>query len=313
MKDVDILATHIFEPGTFAGLDSAFTLHRLWEAKDHDAFLAEIGDRIRGMATGFATGAPASLIDKLPRLEIIANFGVGYEKVDVEHARRKGIRVTNTPDVLTEEVADLALALWLSVSRRLPAAERYLRAGKWLLGSFPLATSIERRKVGILGMGRIGQAIARRAQLFEAEIRYFQPRPRAEVTFPHIADPVALAGWADVLFVATPGGEKTRGLVDRTIIDALGAKGTLINIARGSVVDETALVAALVEGRLGAAGLDVFAAEPRVPEALLGLENVVLLPHVGSATVETRRAMGQLVIDNLVAYFSGRPLLTPIV
>ena len=312
MKDIEVLATVPFEPNAIAGLETAYRLHRLWGAEDKDRLMTEIGPRIRGLATGFSVGAPAALIDRLPKLEIIANFGVGYEKVDVAHARSKGIPVTNTPDVLTEDVADLAIALWLMTSRRLGAAERYLRAGKWPGGAFPLATSTEGRKVGILGMGRIGQAIANRALHFNATIRYSQPRPKPGVDFPHIADPATLAAWADVLFIATPGGEATRNLVDMRVIEALGPEGMLINIARGSVVDEPALVLALVEGRLGAAGLDVFADEPRAPEALFGLDNVVLLPHVGSATVETRRAMGQLVLDNLAAHFAGRPLLTPV-
>ena len=312
MTAIEVLATVPFEPNAIAGLDAAYKLHRLWDAADRDAFLAEIAPRVRGMATGFSVGAPAQLIDRFPKLEIIANFGVGYEKVDVGHARQKGIAVTNTPDVLTDEVADLAIALWLMTSRRLGAAERYLRAGKWPQGSFPLAHSIEKRRVGILGMGRIGQAIARRALLFGADIRYSQPRPKAGVDFQHEPDPVALAAWAEVLIVATPGGAATKGLVDERVIAALGTKGTLINIARGSVVDEPALVRALTEGRLGSAGLDVFADEPKVPDALIGLDNVVLLPHVASATVETRRAMGQLVLDNLAAHFAGRPLLTPV-
>ena len=310
--EIEILVTAPFEPALVAGLDSAYRLHRLWEAEDSEAFLDTVGPRIRGLASGYSIGAPATLIDRLPKLEIIANFGVGYEKVDVDHARRKGIRVTNTPDVLTEDVADLAIALWLAVARRIPAAERFLRGGKWPAGAFPLAASVQRRRVGILGMGRIGQAIARRAQLFNAEIRYSQPRRRPEVAFAHEPDPVTLAAWCEVLFIATPGGDATRALVDSRVLEALGPKGILINIARGSVVDETALVSALTEGRLGAAGLDVFAGEPHVPEALLSLDNVVLLPHVGSATVETRRAMGQLVFDNLAAYFAGRPLLTPV-
>lgn len=309
---IEVLATVPFEPNAIAGLDAAYRTHRLWEAADRDAFLSEIAPRVRGMATGFAIGAPAALIDRLPKLEIIAHFGVGYERVDVGHARKKGIAVTNTPDVLTDDVADLAIALWLMTSRRLGAAERYLRAGKWQGGAFPLAESIQRRRVGILGMGRIGQAIARRARLFGAEIRYAQPRAKAGVDFPYEPDPAALAAWADALFVATPGGEATKGLVDTRVLEALGPKGTLINIARGSVVDEPALVRALVSGRLGGAGLDVFADEPHVPEALQGLDNVVLLPHVGSATHETRRAMGQLVLDNLAAHFAGRPLLTPV-
>jgi len=312
VKEIEVLATQPLEPTTFERLKSTYTLHRLWEAEDADRMLGQIGGRVRGLATGYGVGAPASLIDRLPKLEIIANFGVGYEKVDIAHARSRGIRVTNTPDVLTEDVADLAIALWLAVARRIVAADRFVRRGQWREAGFPLASSAQSRRVGILGMGRIGQAIARRAAAFGAEIRYSQPRRRPEVAYPHEADPVALAAWSDILIVATPGGETTRGLVDRRVLDALGAKGVLINIARGSVVDEPALVAALVEGRLGAAGLDVFVDEPNVPAALFDMENVVLLPHVGSATVETRRAMGQLVLDNLEAHFAGRPLLTPV-
>jgi hydroxypyruvate reductase len=307
-----VLTTQPPEPTTFELLKSTYTLHCLWEAEDRDRMLDEIGPRIRGLATGYVVGAPASLIDRLPNLEIIANYGVGYEKVDVAHARSRNIRVTNTPDVLTEDVADLAIALWLATSRRIAAADRFVRRGKWREGAFPLASSAQWRRVGILGMGRIGRAITRRAEAFGAEIRYSQPRSHAGIAYPYEPDLVVLAGWSDILFVATPGGDATRGLVDRHVLDALGPKGTLINIARGSVVDEPALVAALAEGRLGAAGLDVFVDEPNVPQALLGMENVVLLPHVGSATVETRRAMGQLVLDNLEAHFAGRPLLTPV-
>lgn len=314
MKDIAVLVTHPLEPTTFSLLDSTYHLHRLWEAESADALLDEVGPQIRGMATGYAVGAPAGLIDRLPKLEIIANFGVGYDKVDVEHARRRGIRVTNTPDVLTEDVADLAIALWLAVSRRIAASDRFVREGRWRDGAFPLAASVQRRRVGILGMGRIGRAIARRAEMFSAEIRYSQPRRHTDIAYVHEPDPVALARWSDILFVATPGGDATERLVDARMLDARGPQGTLINIARGSVVDEPALVAALVDGRLGAAGLDVFIDEPNAPAALLRMEmeNVVLLPHVGSATVETRRAMGQLVLDNLAAHFAGRPLLTPV-
>jgi lactate dehydrogenase-like 2-hydroxyacid dehydrogenase len=219
--------------------------------------------------------------------------------------------VTNTPDVLTEDVADTALALMLATIRRIVVADRYVRAGSWLKGAMPLTDSPQGKTVGIIGLGRIGRAIARRCEAFHLKVAYTGPNPKPDVAYEYFADPVALAVRSDILIAACPGGEATNGIVSRAVIDALGAEGVFVNISRGSVVDEPALVAALTEGRLGGAGLDVFASEPRVPEPLLKLDNVVLLPHVGSATHPTRRAMGQLVIDNLAAFFSGKPLLTP--
>ncbi|HWI84806.1 MAG TPA: 2-hydroxyacid dehydrogenase [Sphingomonas sp.] len=269
-----------------------------------------------GIAAAIAggSGVDAATMDAAPDLRMIALSVVGYDSVDLGHARSKGISVTNTPDVLTDDVADLAIGLMIAVARRLPACDHYVREGRWVReGPPPLARRAGGRKIGVLGLGRIGQAIAARAAAFAVEVGYYSRQPRAEGASYHYANtPLALAAWADVLIVSVAGGAGTAGLVDRAVIEALGPKGTLINIARGSVIDEAAMVAALVDGRLGAAGLDVFADEPHVPEALLGLENVVLLPHQGSATRETRAAMGQLALDNLAAFFAGRPLLTPI-
>ena len=303
---------HPMDAMTQVSLESAYKVHRWWEFSDKEALLAEVGPRIRGMASSYVLPVTARLIDRLPKLEIVSNYGVGFEHIDLEHARRRGVFVTNTPDVLTEDVAGLAVALWLAVYRQVVGGDRFVREGKWAHGFYPLTKSTQGRRVGIFGMGRIGQAIAKRMEPFGAQIAYHQPRPKSGLAYRFEPDLVALAGWAEILFVASPGGEATRNAIDRSVLDALGPDGTLVNIARGSIVDEPALIAALQEGRLGGAGLDVFAAEPSVPSALLGLENVVLLPHVGSGTVETRRAMGQLMVDNLAAHFAGRPLVTPV-
>jgi lactate dehydrogenase-like 2-hydroxyacid dehydrogenase len=294
-------------------LESEFTAHRLWEAADRDAFLRGVADRARGIAVYALHGCPAPVIEALPKLEIIACMGIGVDRVDLTVARARGVRVTNTPDVVTDDTADIALALMLATERRIAQADRFVRRGDWLKGDLPFGRALRNRKLGIVGFGRIGQAIATRAAAFGMQIAYYGPRRKADVPYPYFADPVALAGWAEILIVAAPGGEATRNLVSRAVIDALGPEGTLINIARGSVVDEAALVEALAAGRLGAAGLDVYASEPHVPEALLALENVVLSPHTGSATHDTRRAMGDLTVANLLAHFAGQPLLTPVI
>ena len=259
-------------------------------------------------------GVDATMMDAMPDLRLIAIAGVGYDKTDVAYARAKGIAVTNTPDVLTDDVADLAIGLMIAVARRLPAQDTYVRKGRWEREGAPsLARRASGRRIGVLGLGRIGQTVAARARPFASEIGYFSRHPRPEGADYHYAEsPAALAEWADVMIVTVSGGADTRHLVDRAVIDALGADGTLINVSRGSVVDEQAMVAALVDGRLGFAGLDVFADEPRVPAELLDMPNVVLAPHQGSATRETRRAMSQLALDNLAAFFAGRPLLTPV-
>jgi lactate dehydrogenase-like 2-hydroxyacid dehydrogenase len=254
-----------------------------------------------------------AFIDRLPNLEIIANFGVGYDGIDLAAAAARGIVVTNTPDVLTEEVADTALGLLLMTVRELSAAERHLRAGKWAAsGPYPLSATLRERSVGIAGLGRIGQAIARRLDAMRVPVVYFARTPRRDLPYRHYADLAAMAADVDVLLLVLPGGAATRNLVDAHVLKALGPDGVLINVGRGSVVDEPALIAALAGGVIRAAGLDVYANEPNVPAALMALPNAVLLPHVGSASVFTRDAMGQLVVDNLVAWFeTGKPL-TPV-
>lgn len=250
-------------------------------------------------------------IDQLPQLQIISVFGVGYDGVPIAHCRDCGIRVTNTPDVLTEDVADIATALVLMTSRRLAAAERFTREGQWPRGAFPLAHALRGKTAGILGLGRIGKAIAHRLSAHGLEIAYHGRQPQ-DVPHRYCSSLIELAETSDFLIIACPGGPETKQLIQADILSALGPDGTLINIARGSVVDEGALIQALKSGTIRAAGLDVFENEPHLPAALLSCENVVLLPHVGSATHETRQAMAQLVIDNLTAHFADQPLLTPV-
>jgi hydroxypyruvate reductase len=297
---------------TRQSLEEKFTVHRLWEAPDPTAFLAGIADRVRAVALFAPHGCPAAVIEALPRLEIIASMGVGTDAIDLACARARGVRVTNTPDVVTDDTADTALALLLAVERRIPECDRFVRCGAWRQGEFGFGRALAGRRVGIIGLGRIGLAIARRAAPFGVEIAYQGPRAKPGVPHRYFADPVALAGWSEIVVVACPGGAATRHLVDRAVLDALGPEGTIVNIARGSVIDEAALVAALQAGTLGGAGLDVYADEPNVPAPLLALDNVVLAPHIGSATHQTRRAMGALVIANLDAHFAGRDLPTPV-
>ena len=309
----DILMTGPMYPPTIAELEQAYNVHKYWSAADKDALVGSVAERITAIASSNSGGVNAALMSKLPKLRVIAHFGVGYDTVDVDAARARGVRVTNTPDVLTEEVADLAIALMLATVRRVPQGDRYVREGRWLKGAMALTESCQGGKtLGIIGMGRIGRAIARRAEAMNMKIAYQGPNRKPDLSWRHFPAPVELARESDIVMVACPGGEATRNLVNRTVIDAIGPKGFLVNIARGSVVDEPALIAALKEGRIAGAGLDVFVDEPRVPQALLELDNVVVQPHVASATHLTRKAMGQLVIDNLAAHFAGKPLVTPV-
>ena len=302
----EILVTGRLVPATQAALERLFAVHRLPAAPERQEFLQVHGRDIRGIAA--AAGANAALIAALPQLEIIANFGVGYDWVDVPAAKARGIPVTNTPDVLTEEVADLAMALILDSARQISRADRFVRAGKWLEGNFPLARTVAGRTLGIVGLGRIGTAIGRRAEAFRMQLLWHGPRPKPDAPWPYVADLLEIARLSDFLMVICPLTPATRGLISAAVLAALGPEGTLGNIARGAVVDEAALVAALESGTLGAAALDVFEREPHVPEALFALDNVVLQPHLGSATIETRTAMGQVMIDNLAAHFGGQPL-----
>jgi lactate dehydrogenase-like 2-hydroxyacid dehydrogenase len=299
-------------PDVERGLAPHFTLHRLWQAPDRDAFLAEVGPRITGLAVSHSGGrVDEDLLRHFPALRIVASFGVGYDHIDLPAVTARRLLVTNTPGVLTEEVADLTVGLLLATLRQIPAGERHVRAGLWGKQPFPLSPSLRGRKVGILGLGDIGLATARRLEGFGLEIAYHTRRPR-DVPYTWHESPVALAQAVDVLIVLTPGGDATRHLVDTAVLTALGPDGVLINVARGSVVDTQALIEALQDGTILTAGLDVVEGEPQVPQALLDMEHVVLLPHVGSASVVTRAAMSQLVVDNLVNWqVSGEPL-TPI-
>jgi lactate dehydrogenase-like 2-hydroxyacid dehydrogenase len=264
------------------------------------------------MARTFPSTIGREIIDLLPRIEIISSYGVGYDAVDAVYAAEKGILVTNTPDVLNEEVADTALGLLLMTVRQLGAAERYLRAGKWQTGDFPLTASLRNHTVGICGLGRIGLAIARRLEASRISVAYCNRTRRTDVPFRYYPDVRSLAAEVDTLLLVLPGGAATRNIVDASVLEALGPKGFLVNIGRGSAVDEEALISALAEKRIAGAGLDVFMNEPDIDPRFLELDNVVLLPHVGSASSETRRAMGALVVDNLISWFDhGRPL-TPV-
>ncbi len=276
------------------------------QAKDWDA-------GIRGLVSWARYAVTADMMARLPKLEILAGFGVGYDRFDLTAAKARGIVVTNTPDVLTDDVADLAIGLTIATLRRIVALDRFLRAGRWAGGETPaLARKATGKRLGIVGLGRIGRAIARRAEGFAMPIAYTGPRAYPDVSYRYVADLVALAQDSDVLIVACRADPSTRGMIDAKVLRALGAKGILINIARGSVVDEAALVAALKSGDLGGAGLDVYASEPRGAPELLDLDNVVLLPHIASATQETRQAMADLVIANLESHFAGRGALTPV-
>jgi hydroxypyruvate reductase len=267
-------------------------------------------EQIRAAVGNGGTQFKADFLESLPNLEIISIFGVGYDGVPVAWCRDHGVKVTNTPDVLTEDVADIALALVLMTSRKLIAANHYLHAGGWQHAQFELATKPGGKRAGIFGLGRIGKAIAKRLEAIGMEVGYHGRKPQAGVSMPYFASLMELAEWSDFLIVSSPGGEATRNLVNADVLRALGPNGYLINIARGSVVDEPALIHALQNGVIRAAGLDVFANEPNVPAELLTLENAVLLPHVGSGTHETRRAMANLVVENLRAHFADKPLLT---
>jgi lactate dehydrogenase-like 2-hydroxyacid dehydrogenase len=314
-EKLDVLMVGPVMPLIEQGIERAFTLHKLWEAPDRAAFIAKLAPRLRAMAAGGGKHEPmgADFLGRFPKLEIISSFGVGYDHVDAKWAAAHGIVVTNTPDVLTEEVADTALGLLLCTVRELPQAERHLRAGKWLEGDYPLTRATLRdRTVGMVGLGRIGKAIARRLDAFRVPVVYHSRNPQPGVQYRHYADLVDMARDVDVLMVVTPGGPATKNLIGANVLEALGPDGILINMSRGSVVDEPALIAALEAGRILSAGLDVFANEPRVPAELMARENVVLFPHVGSASVYTRDAMGQLVVDNLLSWAAGKGPLTPV-
>jgi D-3-phosphoglycerate dehydrogenase len=294
-------------------LTERFDVHLYYAAEDKAGLLARHRDSIRAIATKGEVGADAALMDALPKLEIIACYGVGYDLIDVAAARARGIRVTNTPDVLTEEVADMALSLLLAAARRIPAADAWVRDGSWAAkGPMPLTTRVWGKRIGIVGLGRIGKAIARRAEAFGMPIAYSARERKADVAYEWYATPAAMAPHVDVLMVSAAGGAATRGLVDQAAIEALKPGAIFCNVSRGTVVDETALLAALRERRIAAAGLDVFLNEPAIDPEFATFDHVVLAPHAASGTVETRKDMGRLMRENLEAQMDGRPLLTPV-
>ncbi len=309
MPPPDILVTAALPPFLYDPLKADYRCHDYYVASDKPAFLAAQGGRIRGLVQGGHTPTTPELLGALPKLEIISVFGVGYDGVPVDYCRQRGIKVTNTPDVLTDDVADVALALILMTGRNFVGLDRFLRAGGWLERGPALTTKLGGQQVGILGLGRIGKAIAHRVEALGMAVAY-TGRTRQDVPYRFVPDLKTLAAESDFLVVASPGGAATKHLVNADVLAALGKKGIVVNIARGSIIDEAALVAALQAGTIKGAGLDVFADEPRVPPALLAMDNVVLLPHVGSATHETRQAMGDLCKANLDAWFGTGKVLT---
>jgi hydroxypyruvate reductase len=293
-------------------LRERYSVEVLPRGPEAESLLEERGETFEAVVTTARVGVDASLMRRLPGVGAVVHFGVGYDSTDVAEARARGIGVSNTPDVLTDCVADFAVGGMVDVMRGLTAADRFVREGGWRRGGFALTTRIGGKRVGILGLGRIGQAVTRRLAGFNVEVGYHSRNKVVKVPYPYFASPAALAEWCDVLIVTTAGGAATTGLVSGTVLDALGPDGYLVNVSRGTVVDEPVLVDRLVRGRIAGAALDVFVDEPNVPEELLGLENVVLLPHIASGTRETRQAMAQLVLDNLARFLTDGTLLTPV-
>ena len=310
----DVLLIGQKKPVMVKGLEPSVTLHYLVDAKDPDAFLKSIADKVRAIAIAYTSNKiDAAFMQKLPMLEQISSFGVGYDHIDAKWAGEHGIIVTNTPEVLNEEVADTALGLLLCTVREFPKAERFLRAGKWPQAQYPLTkATLRNRTVGMVGMGRIGKAIARRLEAFGVPVVYHSRNPQKGVSYKHYPKLLDMARDVDTLMVIVPGGAATANMINAEVLTALGPKGILINMARGSVVDEPALIAALKDRTIYSAGLDVFAKEPQVPSALVEMDHVVLFPHLGSSTEVTRAAMDQLVADNILAWAAGKPPLTPV-
>jgi lactate dehydrogenase-like 2-hydroxyacid dehydrogenase len=308
----DLLQVSMLPPFLLERLKQEYTVHDFIDPQDPEGLLAEIGPKIRGILAGGMKGPNADLINRLENLEIIASFSVGYDATDVVAAQARGVVVTHTPEVLTGDVADLAMTFILMAPRRIGEAERFLRQGKWLEGRMDLGTTVRGKRLGILGLGRIGKAVARRAEVFGLNIAYYDIKPMGDLPYRSYPSLPELAEASDILLVSCEGGEGTRELVNADVLSALGSDGFLINTARGTIVDQPALIEALREGRLAGAALDVFSDEPNVPAELMAMENVVLTPHIASSTTETRRAMADLVYDNLRAHFTGKPVLTPV-
>lgn len=294
-------------------LKADYNLHCLWSAKNTEAFLSECGPTIRAIGTSGDKGASRELIDRLPKLEIISCYGVGVDAIDLETAKKRGIRVTNTPDVLTGDVADLAIGLALAITRRIPEGDHHVREGHWPAGPMSLVTRFYGKKLGICGFGRIGKTVAHRVSGFDMDVGYFDVQASADHPAKFFSSLTDLAQWCDIMIVTLAGGESTKNLVNKTVLDALGPQGFLVNVSRGTTIDETALLAALDTRAIAGAALDVFWNEPNIDSRFMALPNVVLQPHHASGTIETRKTMGQLVRDNLAAHFAGKALLTPVI
>jgi len=307
---IDILQTGKLLASCEAALAERYTVHKLHEQADKAAWLAANGARIRGIASSYVS---ADLIAALPNLEVIASFGVGYDGIDTQAARARNIRVANTPDVLNDAVAEMTIGLMIALARQIVPADRFVRAGRWPAGPFGLTAELTGRSVGILGLGRIGKEIAQRAQAMKMRVLYHGRRRQLNVPYVYYDDLATMARDADWLVLIAPGGKGTDGIVSRAVLEALGPEGRLVNMARGSLVDEAALLELLQKGGLGGAALDVFADEPNVPQAFFALDNVVLSPHQGSGTIQTRDAMGALLVANLDAHFAGEPLPSAVV
>ncbi len=313
MSKPQILLMGAYPAWDLADLEVQYQVHKVYEALDRDAFIAEHAREIRAIATRGELGASASLMKSLPKLEIVSCYGVGTDAIDLEYARGAGIRVTNTPDVLTADVAGLGVALLLATARKLPQADRFIRDGRWIKGNMELVTRVSGKRVGVVGFGRIGAAVAKRLAAFDCDVAYFSRSQRDGVAYPFFRKLLEMAKWSEFLIVTLSGGDVTRNIIDATVLEALGEHGILVNISRGSTIDEAALLAALESKTIKGAGLDVFLNEPDIDERFFVLDNVVLQPHHGSGTLETRQAMGKLVRDNLAAQFASSALLTPVV
>ncbi|MET0437246.1 MAG: 2-hydroxyacid dehydrogenase [Devosia sp.] len=307
---IEILQTGPLLASCEKALAERYTVHKLHEIADKDAWLAANGARIRAHA---GSGVQKALMEKLPNLEIIASFGVGYDNIDTATAKARNIRVTNTPDVLNDAVAEITIGLMISLARRIPQGDQFVRQGKWPGNNFGLFSELTGKTVGILGLGRIGKEIATRAQAMKMRVVYYGRHQQPSVPYIYYNNLEDMARDSDWLVIIAPGGKGTEGIVSKKVLEALGPEGKLVNVARGTLVDEPAMVELLQNGGLGGAALDVFEKEPQVPQALLGLDNVVLSPHQGSATNQTRDAMGALLVANLERHFAGEPLISAVV
>ena len=311
MRPEILVLVPIYAP-TLAALEREYAVHKLWIARDPDALVKEVSGKVRAVVTTGSSGIESRLFEALPRLEIIGCFGTPHGAVDLALAKRCGVAVTNTPDSIIGDVADLAMGMIVAVMRRIVEADRFVRAGRWLSGLLPPGSGLGGKTCGIIGLGAIGREIARRAEAFGMSVRYHGPRRKADIAYAYYPDPASLARESECLVVACALTPQTRGLVDARVLDALGPEGYLVNIARGPIVDERALITALKDRRIAGAALDVFWDEPRVPAELAAMEQVVLAPHIGSTTREVREERGRKLLANLHAYFAGQRLPTPL-